>query len=216
MKNLSLWNIKFNKDCNDKYNCEILKNLNYICLKELSCEFIVVYINNDEKKIITYFDGITEEVANDFNNLKIFNVLKFIEQYEIEFKKIISNINNLYNDYKKLYLGYCLGGYMINNHINGENYTCYTYNSYSLFLPMNDTYDPNITNYREIFDICNYNLFNNASKNRSEFLNLQNDYIINLIKNKKDIIYIFKKIKNIIKHIHSIFTVDDTHIIIYF
>jgi hypothetical protein len=71
----------------------------------------------------------------------------------IRVKNVVAKINISYENYEKLYLGYCLGGFMVNNYISGKNIVGYTYNPFG--CKINNEYDLNITNYCQELDMAN-------------------------------------------------------------
>jgi hypothetical protein len=211
LKKLTTWNTKF-KEGEGIHNCHFLKSLGYKCELDLCDKWIVVYKNEVKKKIIIYLDGFDSEATNLLYSFKYLDALSEVEKYGIRVKNVVEKINISYENYDKLYLGNCLGGFMVNNFISGKNIVGYTYNSFG--CKINNKYNLNITNYCQELDICN--IFWRINKNNCIIINSFSDiFDLNLIDyfNINTIITIVKKIKNS----HGIFHVKNNNIIeIYF
>jgi hypothetical protein len=212
IKKLNTWNSKF-KCGEDAYNVLFLKENGYECDIDLSFnnKYIFVYYNKNTNKLIVYFDGIDKDFIKYCDNVDLFNCKILLDEYTDRVKKTINIINYKYKNYKKLYLGYCLGGFMLNNYIHGNNIKAYTYNSWGIQITNNTKNNEiDITNYCEDIDYQSlFWKFNNNSK------------ILNTHTFNKNFLDIFSNIKDIglnkyFTKIHSIYYIDDKSIIIEF
>jgi len=197
------------------YNYKFLEENGYTCDLELSLnnKYIVVYYNKNNNKLIVYFDGIDSIFENYLKNFDLFTCKKLLDEYSDRVKKTVNIINLKYKDSKKLYLGYCLGGYMINNYVNGENITAYTYNSFGIKHTNNNI---SVTNYCEQLDL--QNCFWRLNK-RSKVISSHENYVMDQLTNFRnfDLANIRNfDLANIIVHIHVVNTVDDKLISIEF
>uniref|UniRef100_A0A6C0KNH0 Uncharacterized protein n=1 Tax=viral metagenome TaxID=1070528 RepID=A0A6C0KNH0_9ZZZZ len=206
LKKLNVWNSKF-KDGEDIYNNFFLIENGYTCDLELSLnnKYIVVYYNKNNKKLLVYFDGIDSVFINYLEKFDLFTCKKLLDEYLNRVEKTVNIINQKYKDCKKLYLGYCLGGYMVNNYVFGENITAYTYNSWGIKHTNNNI---QVTNYCEQLDFHNFFWkFDHNTININSHSKLFIDQLFNI--NKIDITKFTLKL-------HSIFTVDEKNIVIEF
>ena len=139
-------------------------------------------------------------------------MLSEIEQFIIRIKNTVTKINMYYENYNKLYLGYSIGGFMVNNFIFGKNIVGYTYNSFGFKINDNDDSNLDITNYCQELDALN--IFWRINKQNSiiinSFTNIFNpiDYLdINSI----------KKLYKLLEDTHMLYKVKNDKIIeIYF
>jgi len=211
MKYFNCWNK--DKTDNDRHNNRFLNNLKYICDVELCDKYIFVYYNENKKKIIVVFDGI-DNVFFGFYKLDSLNLIKLNElfqEYIFRVKKVVNFINNKYSEYNKLYLGYCLGGYMINNYVSGKNVTGYTYNAY-FFRHNND--DIKIINYCEQMDVTN--MLSSIIDKKIDRITI-NSHDKNISKCIDNLLHFnFKPLEKIYDTLHSIYTVDENIISIEF
>ena len=206
IKKLNVWNSKF-KEGEDFYNNFFLKENGYLCDLELSInnKYIVVYYNKDNNKILVYFDGIDKEFWEYLNKYDYFNCKILFDEYSDRVKKTINIINQKYKDCKKLFLGYCLGGYMVNNYVFGENIIAYTYNSWGIKHTNNNI---PVINYCQELDYVNFFWrFNDNSK----IINSHSTSFLDQLFNINKI-----GISKIINNLHSIYTVDEKIIVIHF
>lgn len=189
------------------YNYRFLEENGYTCDLELSLnnKYIVVYYNKNNKKLIVYFDGIDSIFENYLKNLDFLKCKNLFDEYSDRVKKTVNIINQKYNDYQKLYLGYCLGGYMLNNYVNGENIRAYTYNCFGIKHTNNNI---QVTNYCQELDL--QNCFWRLDKN-SKVINSHKKYVMEQFLNfyKIDLADFFLQL-------HIINSVDDTYITIEF
>ena len=159
----------------------------------------------------------SDSADNDFmssvNTLNIIKTNVLLQEYIVRAQNVVKSINNKYSEYNKLYLGFCLGGYIANNYVSGKNVTAYTYNSF--FCKHNNENDIKIINYCEILDLGNiYSLFDKNVKRIP--INSHNERMSKIIDNI--IHFNFNKIKTlkILDHLHSIYTIDEKIIVIEF
>jgi hypothetical protein len=213
-KKLNTYNTKF-KEGESIYNCYFLKSIGYICDLDLCDKWIVVYKNEVNKKIIIYLDGFDREANNLLFSFKYLDVLSEVEKYIIRVKNVVEKINISYENYDKLYLGNCLGGFMVNNFISGKNIVGYTYNSFG--FKINDEYNLNITNYCQNLDVLNIFWRINNIKQKAIILDSFSDKLnlINLF-DIKDICHNITIISEIVVNSHFIYKVDEKIIEILF
>jgi len=206
MKFLNVWSHE-NYDKKDIFNYRFLIENGYICDLDLSMNntYIVVYYNKNNKKLIVYLDGGGMEYSNYFESLDFLKCKNLFDEYSDRVKKTVNIINQKYNDYQKLYLGYCLGGYMLNNYVNGENIRAYTYNCFGIKHTNNNI---QVTNYCQELDL--QNCFWRLDKN-SKVINSHENFAMEQLLNFRNF-----DLANIILHIHVVNTVDDNLISIEF
>lgn len=189
------------------YNYSFLEKNGYTCDLELSLnnKYIVVYYNKNNKKLIIYFDGIDSVFENYFKNFDLIKCKILFDEYSDRVKKTTNIINQKYSNYQKLYLGYCLGGYMINNYVYGENITAYTYNCFGVKHTNNNI---PVINYCQELDL--QNCYWRLDKN-SKVINSHKKYIMEQFLN-------FYKIDlaDFILQLHIVNSVDDKLISIEF
>ena len=206
IKYLNIWSYK-TYDEKFIYNYSFLEENGYTCDLELSLnnKYIVVYYNKNNKKLIIYFDGIDSVFENYLKNFDLLKCKILFDEYSDRVKKTTNIINQKYSNYQKLYLGYCLGGYMINNYVNGENIRAYTYNCFGLKHTNNNI---QVTNYCQELDL--QNCFWRLDKN-SKVINSHKKYVMEQFLNfyKIDLADFFLQL-------HIINSVDDTSITIEF
>lgn len=206
IKFLNVWSHE-TYDKKDIFNYSFLKENGYICDLDLSInnKYIIVYYNKNNKKLIVYFDGIDMEFSNYLESLNLLKCKFLFEEYSNRVKKTVDIINQKYNNYQKLYLGYCLGGYMLNNYVNGENIRAYTYNCFGIKHTNNNI---PVINYCQELDLqnCYWRL-----DKKSKVINSHKKYVMEQFLN-------FYKINlaDFFLHLHVVNTVDDNLISIEF
>lgn len=169
-KELNKYNTKL-KSGETMYNNFFLGKLGYVCNMDLCSNYITVYYNENKQKVIVYFDGINDEFAKSNESFDIFSMKQHFDDYTVRAQHTINSVNEKYAEYNKLYLGYCLGGYMINNYISGKHIVAYTYNSYGFQHNKISDKDIKIINYCELFDYVNiFWRFNNNNNIESKIV----------------------------------------------
>ena len=217
-RKLNNWNTNF-AEGETIYNDFFLKSLGYTCDETLCNKSILVYVNTNKNKLIVYCDGADKEFLENLekcksNNiyLKTNNYIYVVNEYfnyVNRVKNTVEQINGKYDNYNKLYLGYCFGGYMVNNFINGKNIKAYTYNSWGV---NHNTNNVDITNYCEIFDFSNI-LYRNIN---SVILNSHTNKLKEIINESKNIFEIINLIIKNYDTFHTIYRVNKKELTIYF
>lgn len=163
----------------DKLAC--LKNYGYTSdIKWCKYNNIFFFINKDIKKLIIYFDGIDQETENDILTFNFNKLLDYSTIYISDTVEITKIINEEYSDYKKLYLGFSFGGYIINNYITSDNNGfAYTFNSFGFKYTNSEIAT---VNYCDLLDLIPtfWKFFEN-NKIKHKILNFDLIRLLNLI-----------------------------------
>lgn len=204
---------RYFKNGETNYTINYLNSLGYICDLELSCNLITVYKNDAKQKLIIGLNGIAKECVDYVEELKIFHFLNYINNYIIKTCKLVELVNKKYNQYEKMYLGYSMGGTMINNYVYGEKIIAYTYNP--VFCSSINKHNIKIINYCEQYDMQNLLFRTNIGNQKYEIVNSHNDTIFSDIQNIN--LININDIKKKMKKYHFIYTIKyDKNIEIYF
>jgi hypothetical protein len=212
IKKLNIWSYETYEtyktyDSKDIYNYKFLKENGYECDIDLSInnKYIVIYYNKNTYKLIVYLDGVDKEFENYLLSFNLFKCKNLFDEYTDRIKKTVNIINQKYNNYEKLYIGYCLGGYMLNNYVNGQNIKAYTYNCFGIKHNSNNI---PVINYCQELDL--QNSYWKLDKN-SKVINSHNKYLMDQFLNLYNI-----NLYDLFSHFHVVNTVNDEEISIEF
>lgn len=216
-KKINIWNTRF-KQNETIYTTSYLTELGYKCDSQLCSKYILVYFNKKKNKLIIYFDGIDSVFTEKLKQNDLFKCKEYVDDYTVRVKNTIDVINKKYPEYNKLYLGYCLGGYMINNFVNGKHIVGYTYNSFGLQHNKIED-DIKIINYCEILDIKNMFWRFDTDNKKCKLINSHQKFLtthITSFLNNFNIATLYYDLDKIMHHMHVIYSVDDLLIEIFF
>lgn len=180
LKQITIGDKKYRNN-KDITNPKSLINLHYKYDNELSIRSTIIFYKEEEKKMILICDGLDGTIADKLRESPIRNfgiLIKYVKERNIDIKNLFEKIKKKYINYKKIAIGYSLGGYYLSKYIDDSFIKGYIFSG--IFVKNNN----NIINYVNNIDIstllCNKNNNIKILKN-TKFLNflLNNKFKIN-------------------------------------
>jgi hypothetical protein len=152
---------------------ESLLSLGYKYDDKLSISNTLLFYKEDVKKMILIFDGLDGKLSDNFreNYIMYFgNFVDYLIQTDIQVNNLMEKIKEIYKDYKKICIGYSLGGFYLSKYIDNNFLNGYIYNG--VFVKKCD----NVINYVNNIDFltlssCIYGFDNISLIKNTQLLN---------------------------------------------
>jgi len=154
-----------------------LINLNYKYDDDLSIKSTIIFYKEEDKKMILICDGLDGTIADKLRENPMSNVvilIKYVKERNLYTKNLFEKIKKKYIDYKKIALGYSLGGYYLSKYIDDSFIKGYIFSG--IFVKNKN----NIINYVNNIDISTL-----LSDKNSNIKILKNTNLIKFLLNNK-------------------------------
>jgi beta-glucosidase len=143
------------EDLGYKLNSSLNKNNNHFIYVNDKCKTVIAVILGFEKE----YNNLILDILNPLNILKVeenknkfIKIINYLVDNLEQGKSFIKDIKKTYVDYKVTFLGYSIGGFIINTNLQDTIFKCYTYNPAFINENKNKS-NGNIINYRTSGDI---------------------------------------------------------------
>ena len=144
LKETTLGDLEYRNNPN-KTNPDSIIKLGYKYDELLSFESSLVFYNDNTNKVIIVLDGLNGDeldyflnyISSFFKENKLHKFYNHLINRDKKTEELFLNINSKYINYKKICLGYSLGGYFITKYMDESFSKGYIYNGICLFKNKN-------------------------------------------------------------------------------